>query len=87
MSQAQAADVVTTYQDENGWKLLVNGNDFYVKGVVWGYTPRNQNFNYDLYGQPPEQVSVFYESLPDPDAEPETTEIDDFLDGLSGIGE
>ena len=56
MSQAQAADVVTTYQDENGWKLLVNGNDFYVKGVVWGYTPRNQNFNYNLYGQSDEFV-------------------------------
>ncbi|MDH3987468.1 MAG: hypothetical protein OEV12_13830, partial [Gammaproteobacteria bacterium] len=56
MSQAQAADVVTTYQDENGWKLQVNGSDFYVKGVVWGYTPRNQNFNYELYTQPEEQV-------------------------------
>ena len=56
MSQAQAADVVTRYKDENGWKLQVNGSDFYVKGVVWGYTPRNENFNYDLYGQPEEQV-------------------------------
>ncbi len=52
MSQAQAADVVTTYQDENGWKLKVNGNDFYVKGVVWGYTPRDENWSYNLWGQP-----------------------------------
>ena len=49
MSQAQAADVVTTYQDENGWKLQVNGSDFYIKGVVWSYVPRNQNFNYNLW--------------------------------------
>ena len=56
MSQAQAADVVTTYKDENGWKLQVNGNDFYIKGVVWGYTPRDQNFNYNLWGEPEEFI-------------------------------
>ncbi len=28
MSQAHAADVVTTYKDENGWRLKVNGEDF-----------------------------------------------------------
>lgn len=38
--QAHATDVVTTYKDELGWKLQVNGEDFYVKGVNWGYTPR-----------------------------------------------
>lgn len=46
---AQAADVVTTYKDENGWKLKVNGEDFYVKGVVWGYSPRGQNYTYNLW--------------------------------------
>jgi hypothetical protein len=52
ISQAEAADVVTTYKDENGWKLKVNGEDFYIKGVVWGYTPRNENYTYNLWGQP-----------------------------------
>jgi hypothetical protein len=33
---AQAADVVTTFKDADGWKLQVNGEDYYVKGVVWG---------------------------------------------------
>ncbi len=56
VSPAQAADVVTTHQDENGWKLQVNGEDFYVKGVVWGYIPRNENFNYDLWGQSDEFI-------------------------------
>ncbi len=51
VGQAQATDVVTTYKDDNGWKLQVNGSDFYVKGVVWGYSPRNENFNYNLWGQ------------------------------------
>ena len=56
VSPAQAADVVTTHKDENGWKLQVNGEDFYVKGVVWGYTPKNENFNYDLWGQSDEFI-------------------------------
>ena len=48
---AQAADVVTTVKDADGWKLQVNGEDYYVKGVVWGYTPRNQNYTYNLWGE------------------------------------
>lgn len=48
ISHAQV-DRVTTYKDENGWKLQVNGEDFYVKGVVWGYTPRGQNYTYNLW--------------------------------------
>ncbi len=50
-SSAQAADVVTTKKDDSGWKLQVNGEDFYVKGVVWGYSPRNQNYSYNLWGE------------------------------------
>ncbi len=51
VGQAFGADVVTTHKDENGWTLKVNGKDFYVKGVVWGYTPRNDNYNYNLWGK------------------------------------
>jgi len=50
-SQAHAADTVTTFKDESGWKLQVNGKDFYVKGVVWGYSPRNQNYSYNLWSE------------------------------------
>ena len=51
-SIGQAAyDKVTTYKDENGWKLLVNGKDFYVKGFVWGYSPRGKNYTYNLWGE------------------------------------
>ncbi|MBT8086207.1 MAG: hypothetical protein KJN72_13345 [Woeseia sp.] len=50
-SQAQGVDKVTTYKDENGWKLQVNGRDHFVKGVVWGYTPRGENYTYNLFGQ------------------------------------
>ena len=48
---AQGADVVTTQKDESGWKLKVNGKDFYVKGVVWGYSPRNANYSYNLWNE------------------------------------
>ena len=44
-------DKVTTYKDEHGWKLLVNGEDYYIKGVVWSYSPRGQNYSYNLFGQ------------------------------------
>ena len=51
--QAQAAaDKVTTYKDAKGWKLKVNGEDFYVKGFVWDYKPVGTNYTYNLYGQP-----------------------------------
>lgn len=54
--QAQLVDKVTTYQDENGWKLKVNGEDFYVKGFVWGYSPRGTNYTYNLWGESDEQI-------------------------------
>ncbi len=55
--QAQAAaDKVTTYKDDKGWKLMVNGEDFYVKGFVWDYKPVGTNYTYDLYGQSEEFI-------------------------------
>ena len=50
VSHAQV-DKVTTFKDDSGWKLQVNGEDYYMKGVVWGYTPRGQNYTYNLFGQ------------------------------------
>jgi beta-galactosidase len=55
-SQAHAADVVTTYKDDSGWKLQVNGNDFYAKGVVWGYSPRGQNYSYNLWAESDDNI-------------------------------
>jgi hypothetical protein len=55
--QAQAAaDKVTTYKDDKGWKLMVNGKDFFVKGFVWDYKPPGTNYSYDLYGQSEELI-------------------------------
>ena len=55
-SPAHAADVVTTYKDENGWKLQVNGQDFYAKGVVWSYSPRGQNYSYNLWAESDDHI-------------------------------
>jgi len=51
-----AADKVTTYKDAKGWKLKVNGEDFFVKGFVWDYKPVGTNYSYDLYGQSEEFI-------------------------------
>ena len=52
MTAAQAApNTVTTYQDAKGWKLKVDGQDLYVKGYVWGYSPKGENYTYNLWGQ------------------------------------
>lgn len=41
---AKNASHVVTYKDSNGWKLQVDGKDFYIKGVVWGYSPQDENY-------------------------------------------
>ena len=51
-----AADKVTTYKDDKGWKLKVNGEDFFVKGFVWDYKPVGTNYSYNLYGQSEEFI-------------------------------
>jgi len=51
-----STDKVTTFNDEDGWKLQVNGEDYFIKGVVWGYTPINQNYEYNLWGQPEDYI-------------------------------
>ncbi|MGB5331582.1 MAG: hypothetical protein WBN05_03475 [Woeseiaceae bacterium] len=50
------ADKIEVVKGADGWKLLVNGEDSYVKGVVWGYTPRGQNYTYNLFGQSDDQI-------------------------------
>ena len=49
-SQAQVHDIQTV-RDDTGWRLQVDGEDFFIKGVVWGYSPRGQNYSYNLWGQ------------------------------------
>ena len=52
-AQVNKVDVV---KSTDGWRLQVDGDDFYMKGVVWGYTPRGQNYTYNLFGQSDDQI-------------------------------
>lgn len=54
--RAQADDVVTTNRGNDGWTLQVDGEDFYVKGVVWSYSPRGANYTYNLWSESEEFI-------------------------------
>ncbi|MGB1242410.1 MAG: glycoside hydrolase family 2 TIM barrel-domain containing protein, partial [Chitinophagales bacterium] len=45
------ADKVSVTKSSDGMKLTVNGNDFMVNGMNWGYVPIGTNFNYSLWKQ------------------------------------
>lgn len=49
-------DVVSTHKDQNGWKLQVNEQDFFVKGVVWGYAPPGTNYSYSIWNQSKDRI-------------------------------
>ncbi|MDZ4181566.1 MAG: hypothetical protein U1B83_01720, partial [Candidatus Cloacimonadaceae bacterium] len=53
---ATVPDRVTTHQDDKGWKLEVNGADYFVKGIVWGYTPIGENYSYNLWGHKDDHI-------------------------------
>lgn len=55
-SFASVPDHVSTYQDDYGWKLKVNGDDYFVKGIVWAYTPIGENYSYNLWGHKDEFI-------------------------------
>ena len=44
-------DKVSVVKNNNGMKLVVNGNDFMVNGMNWDYFPIGTNFNYSLWNQ------------------------------------
>jgi len=50
-SQAQTTDKVTTVKSADGWKLQLNNENLYIKGVVWGHSPKNKNYTYNLWGE------------------------------------
>jgi len=53
---ATGPDLVQTHQDDQGWKLRVNYQDYFVKGIVWGYTPIGENYSYNLWGHKDSQI-------------------------------
>jgi len=55
-SPALSAGQVSAVKDAKGWKLQVNGSDYFVKGMVWGYTPIGENHAYGLWSYPDEHI-------------------------------
>ena len=44
--------------DETGSRLQVDGQDFMIFGMNWGYMPIGQNYTYDFWGQPDEFIEA-----------------------------
>ena len=42
---------VEVVEDEQGFRLQVDGVDTYVYGMNWGYLPIGENYSYDFWGQ------------------------------------
>lgn len=53
---AAGPDLVQTHRDDQGWKLRVNSQDYFVKGIVWGYSPIGENYSYNLWGHKDSQI-------------------------------
>ena len=54
-AEAQANQVIVV-EDERGWKLQVDGQDFMVFGMNWGYIPVGENYRYSLWDQSDEFI-------------------------------
>ncbi len=53
--QAQSNQVLVR-KDGTGYRLAVNGNDFFVNGMNWDYFPIGTNYNYSLWKQPDDVI-------------------------------
>jgi hypothetical protein len=54
-TQAAAPDV-RIIADESGQKLQVDGADYMVFGMNWGYMPIGENYMYDFWGKPDDVI-------------------------------
>ena len=55
---ALAGEQVTVVKDDRGWRLDVAGRDYFVKGVVWSYTPIGETFTFNLWGKSEEHIQA-----------------------------
>lgn len=58
---AQATQVEIK-QDNNGTKLVVNGEDFMINGMNWDYFPRGTNYSFSLWNQSDEFIKAALDS-------------------------
>ncbi len=52
------ADQVSVLQQDQGMKLVVNGEDFIINGMNWDYFPIGTNFSYSLWKQPDDIIKA-----------------------------
>lgn len=52
-AQSNNIDLV---EDQEGWKLMVNGEPLMINGMNWDYFPIGTNYNYNFWGQSPEFI-------------------------------
>ena len=45
-------DTVSIFRNDEGFKLVVNGEDFIINGMNWDYYPIGTNYSYSLWEQP-----------------------------------
>jgi beta-galactosidase len=57
-SSAPASEKVTVFLDDGGWRLKVGGSAYFVKGVVWSYTPIGETFTFNLWERPEEHIKA-----------------------------
>ncbi|MCJ7467898.1 MAG: glycosidase [Maribacter sp.] len=52
------ADKVSVLRNDEGTKLVVNGEDFMINGMNWDYFPIGTNFSYSLWKQPDDIIKA-----------------------------
>ncbi len=50
--------MVKVKNDQQGSKLIVNGNDFMINGMNWDYFPIGTNYSYSLWNQPEDVIKA-----------------------------
>jgi hypothetical protein len=57
-AESSKVEKVTVLKDDQGMKLQVDGRDFMVFGMNWGYMPVGENYAYDFWGKPDEFIKT-----------------------------
>ena len=56
------ADKVSVDKSTDGMKLVVNGQDFMINGMNWGYVPIGTNYSYSLWKQSDDVIKAALDS-------------------------
>jgi len=62
ISAMAQADQVSIAKNQDGMKLVVNGNDFFINGMNWDYFPIGTNYSYSLWKQPDDIIRAALDS-------------------------